>query len=490
MEINVQDCIGKGYGNGWYTNCRARYRVFAGARNTKKSVDILGYEIIFKILSDEIRNVLVIRQNDTDNGTSTFPNLIQLIDRLGLTRFFKFRSAPREIIYVPTGQEILFKGFNNPTSQTSLKPRKGVFTDVYFEEGSELKNFEDFRKVDGSIRIGVKDMERYGVGPEALQLTICMNPWNKSHWIYETFFQGRLEDDPAYLETHDFQDYYDPEFTLGFGKGLYLHKSTFRINEFRSPEYDENMALLKDKSPDIYKVEGLGCWGNSTESTYPEFTQELEIPSFKALEMRYAMYSIGIDFGISDGEGRPLRGENARVGSATTMQLCGVTSDYGKLVCIDEFFHSNEREFTKKTGPELQHDMVALIKEWKDEKYASHPDLMKGRILVYVDSADSGGFRQGLELEARKQGLINVTFLPSTKISIQSRVDFVRLLMAWGEFLVSKNCPNLIRELKNARHGQKGEVRADCDDHATNANEYAWAPFRERIRRWKTFKSH
>lgn len=490
MRISVRECIGSGYGNGWFTNCRARYRVFAGARNTKKSVDILGYEPIFKILSSEIRNVLIVRQNDTDNGNSTYPNLIQTVDRLGMSGFFSFRTNPREIVYRPTGQKIIFKGFNNPTSQTSIKAQHGAFTDVYFEEASELRSYDDFRKVDGSIRLGVEDMKRYGADESYMQLTICLNPWNKNHWIYDVFFKGRLEDDPEYLESHPYADYYDPDFSLGYGRGLYLHKSTFRINEFRSPDYDENMAVLRDRSPDIYKVEGLGCWGNSTESTYPEFGDSLIIHRQDALSMRYSAYSIGIDFGISNGAGRLISGKDAKLGSATTMQMVGLTSDFGKLVCVDEFFHSNEREFVKKTGPELQAEMVSTIKRWRDSKYLQHPDLMKGTICVYVDSADSGGFRQGLELEARRQGLMGVVFQPCTKISIISRVDFVRLLMCWGEFLVSEACPNLIREMRNARHSDKGDVREDTDDHATNANEYAWAPLREKLRRWKSFKVH
>ena len=107
-----------------------------------------------------------------------------------------------------------------------------------------------------------------------------------------------------------------------------------------------------------------------------------------------------------------------------------------------------------------------------------------------MDSADSGGFRQGLEVEARRQGLFGCVFMPSTKIPIQTRVDFSRLLMAYGDLKVSEACPNLIRELRNARRADDGRPRADFDDHATNAWEYGWAPFRSSIRRWKSFKEH
>ena len=114
---------------------------------------------------------------------------------------------------------------------------------------------------------------------------------------------------------------------------------------------------------------------------------------------------------------------------------------------------------------------------------------MKGTINVNVDSADLG-FRQSLELEARKRGIYNVVFNPASKISIQSRIDFSRQLMAYGNFKVCDQCKNLIRELKNSRKGEKGEPRKDTDDHAINAHEYGWAPFRHSIIRWKTFKEH
>ena len=64
--------MGKGYGNGGYTNCHDRYRICKGARETKKSVDILGYEVMIKIIENEIWNALIIRQNAVDNAQSTF----------------------------------------------------------------------------------------------------------------------------------------------------------------------------------------------------------------------------------------------------------------------------------------------------------------------------------------------------------------------------------------------------------------------------------
>jgi len=483
MQISVQECIGKGYNNGWFTNCDARYRIFEGGRATKKSVNIGGFEPIFKILCDKRRNIIMCRKDDTNNNTSTYPNICATIIHLGLQDYFQMRKSPQEIIYKPTGQKIIFKGCNNPTAITSTKFQTGELTDIYFEEASELDSYEDFRRIDGSVR------SRKG----GVQITLLMNGWDKKSWIYDVFWKGRLEDDFEYLETHDYADYYDPEFTLGQdSKGLYLHKSTFRINEFRSAYKDESMAILREKALSIYKVEGLGMWGNNSNATYPYWNESLIIPHYKMLIEPLSCYTIGIDIGMGNGEGKVLKNNTEhpdRYRSAMTMQLVGISADYKKIKCIDEFFYSNENQVVKKGSPEVAEDMINKIKEWID-RYAADPVLMKGTILCYVDSADSGGFRTLLQAKAMELGVMNIRFIASTKNRIQTRVDFVNLLMAFGEFEISDLCKHLTREISNARQAEDGRCREDTDDHAINANEYAWIPLLPKIKRFKDFKEH
>ena len=344
----------------------------------------------------------------------------------------------------------------------------------------ELTDYDKWRKIDGSVR---------GKLPDGLfhQITFCFNAWNKNHWLYEKFFKDRLEDDLDYLMNHDYQDYKDLKYIGDYGIGLYLHISTYKINEFRDKEiYDVAMEELRRVAPEIFKVEALGMWGNATASTYPEFTDDLVKPRFEINNMQYCCYAIGIDTGLSNGEGKIKQGKDVRIRSATTMQMVGITSDCSRVCCIDEFFYSNEKEMVKKTDPQLMHDIIDTLIMWKN-RYVNHRVLMKGTILVYVDCADIG-FRQGLELLAREKGLFNVMFQGSTKIKIQNRVDFIRLIMAFGEFLVSEACVNLIREMKTSRKGEKGEVREDIDDHCLNANEYAWQPIISKVKRWGTFK--
>ena len=270
-RLSIYKCTGTGYERGWWTNCHCRYRVYKGARNTKKSYDIIGYEPIDKILSDSRRNVLIIRQTFNSHKLSTFSTLCQIIDmpdrerpEISLSRYFKINSHEMTITYKPTGQMIIFKGLDDPQKIQSIRVPKGYLTDVYVEEAFEIQDAEQFRKIDGSIR---------GKLPDGLfhQITFCLNGWDVGHWIYEKFFKGRFEDDMTYLASHAYQDYLDEEYLGDYGIGLYLHTSTYKINEFRDTDiYDLVMQNLKDNAPEIYKVEGLGMWGNTMETVYPE----------------------------------------------------------------------------------------------------------------------------------------------------------------------------------------------------------------------------
>lgn len=488
----MRKLIGKGYSRGWFSVFKGRYRVYAGARNTKKSYVIIGLEVLIKIIKNPLRNVLILRQVGANNRYSTFTTICMLIHcpdprhpEISLDRYFKINNTGMTITYKPTGQQIIFAGmYPDPTRITSMRMERGYLTDVYVEEAYELKSWDDWRRVDGTIR---------GKLPAGLfhQITFVLNPWNKNHWIYEHFFKGRLEDNLEELMEKDYIDFRDENLVIDYGKGLYLHKSTYKVNEFRDTElYDLAMEELRRVAPEIYKVEALGMWGNSTASTYPEMNDSLIVPIQAIMKESFACYSIGIDTGLSNGDGRIKKNEEGvkKLRSATTMQLVGISSDYERMYCIDEFFHSNEGQLVEKTEPELQEEIIKTLLEWQ-KKYKTHPDLMGGVTVCYVDNADKG-YRQGLEVEARRQGLRNVLFVASSKnVHIIDRVMFIRRIMAYGEYIICSQCQNLIRELKNARQGENGEVREDFDDHAINANEYGWIPLKDRIRRWKDFKS-
>ena len=211
-KIDVNELVLPDFQPMWFSNTEnIRYRVFKGGRETGKSYNFIGLEPVFKILDDPRRNIMMIRQNEKDNGQSTFVQIKNAIYKLGLDKYFRFMTCPYKIIRKSTRQVILFGGMNDVQNITSTTVETGYWTDIYFEEASQLKSFEDFLIVDGSLRI---PSEAEGLW---CQITLCMNAWDVGHWTYETFFKGYLEDDIPYLERNRYQMKIIPDFNLGLG---------------------------------------------------------------------------------------------------------------------------------------------------------------------------------------------------------------------------------------------------------------------------------
>lgn len=499
---DVQKIFGRGYNNILFWNFKGRYRFAVGSRSSKKSVNLLGYEVIFKIISDDRRNVIMCRQNDVDNRTSNFPLLLGCIEDLGLTDKFKTTTQPLEITYKPTGQKILFKGLNNPTSLQGLKFAHGYLTDVYIDEASECENYSDFLQLDGSLRVSKEVAKTLPI-----QITIVMNPWSPEHWIYTEFFKGRLEPTEEYMETHMWDDYCDPDFVGPFGKGLFLHQSNYKINEFRDETWDLAAAEMKRRSPELYKPNFLGLFGATTGLCYPEFKENCLCSAEDIMSRNDILYfAIGIDTGLSNGEGKKVtikKGEDPgkKVRAATTMILSGITKDLNDVFVVDEYFHSNNAGDNATntdnrddlTYPQLLRQIMSVLVDWV-KKYSNLPKgnlLMKGTVNCFVDNADQGTI-DNLTTMARDFGLYNFKFLPCTKKPIQTRVDFERMLMAYSCFHVNKDwCKNCVREYKVARKGDKGEARAPGNDHCLDSISYSLAPYYTSIKLWKTkFKEH
>lgn len=487
-EISFYRLTGTGYERGWWTNFKGRYRCYKGSRNSKKSYVMLGLEALQKIISDPNRNIIFLRKTNRSNKNSTFATLKKLIRQpdpnnklISFARFFDFNKTDMTITYKPTGQVILFLGFDNADKLTSLRAEFGYFTDLYVEEAFEIKDEEEFDKLDGTLR---------GKLPEGcfFQITFALNGWDDGHWLKKRFFDGRLEDDREYLMNHAYMDYRDMEYEGNYGQGLYLHISTYKINEFRdTTSYDRAMEHLRLNAPQLYDVVALGMWGVSSGKTYPEFNDTLIVSPNYATSLDYCMFTIGIDTGLSNGEGK-IKNNNGdeRYKSAMTMHLQALTSDNSKIVALREYFHSNQGLAIPKTEQQVMDEMVSAIIEWYN-LYRHHPVLMKGTILIYVDAADIG-FRQGIEMKLRERGMYNCVVQGSTKFPIHQRIMFDRTIQSFGEHLVSTDCPNLIREYKNSRKGENGRPREDFDDHCLNSHEYGWAPFTPRIKKWRETK--
>lgn len=127
--VRLPNIVGKGYKDFW--NFRGRYRVVKGGRASKKSCTEAIW-LIYNIMKYPLSNAVVVRRYFNTHRDSTFAQLKWAINRLGVPHLWKTTINPLEIIYIPTGQKIMFRGFDNPESITSITVEHGYLCWAWF----------------------------------------------------------------------------------------------------------------------------------------------------------------------------------------------------------------------------------------------------------------------------------------------------------------------------------------------------------------------
>lgn len=179
------------------------YKLYGGRGSTKSS--FISLEVILGMMKDPEANAAVFRRYGNTLRGSVYEQLLWAIDALGVTNLWKKNVAPLQLIYVPTGQRILFRGNDDPNKTKSMKLRKGYFKYIWYEERSELQSDEDERKINQSLmRGGSKYVVFYSWNPpksldawvnqDALSVredTLCHHSTYLTvprHWLEEQFF--------------------------------------------------------------------------------------------------------------------------------------------------------------------------------------------------------------------------------------------------------------------------------------------------------------
>ncbi|ANU78867.1 terminase large subunit [Weissella phage WCP30] len=246
-------------------NSKARYIALKGSRGSGKST-AGGYKVIHDIMKYPWLNWLVIRQYQTTQKDSTFSNLKQIINSLGLESLFKFTVSPLEITYLPNGTKIYFKGADDPLKLTSINPAVGKIARVWWEEAYELKSDDDFDKVDKSIR---------GILPEGgfYQHLLTFNPWSDRHWLKREFFDEETRKSNVLSFT-----------------------TTYKNNAFLDDDFIQMMEEMKVKNPDRARVVVYGDWGIAEGLV---FDGRFDLEEFNPDEIQGRLI-MGLDFGFTN----------------------------------------------------------------------------------------------------------------------------------------------------------------------------------------------
>jgi len=264
-NISLRQVVGGGYAEFWRS--KNTYRVCKGSRASKKS-KTTALNFITRLVEYPESNLLVVRKTFRSLKDSCFTELKWAINRLGLSGWFNVKESPLEIIYIPTGQKILFRGLDDPLKVASITVEVGALCWMWIEEAYEISNESDFDTICESIR---------GEMPAGLfrQITLTFNPWNERHWLKKRFY-----DNPFSLED------------------VLAITTDYRCNEWLSEDDLRVFEVMKTQNPRRYAVAGLGGWGVVEGLIYEKWREEAFDPD--AIRKRPGIKSVfGLDFGYT-----------------------------------------------------------------------------------------------------------------------------------------------------------------------------------------------
>lgn len=262
--MNLPELVGKGYRDFW--NFKGRYRVCKGSRASKKSKTTALF-FIYSMMKYPGANLLVIRKVYRTLKDSYFTDLKWAINTLQVNDYWSVKESPLEMVYIPTGQKILFRGLDDPLKVTSITVETGNLCWAWIEEAYEINKEQDFNMLDESIRGTVEE-------PLYKQITLTFNPWNERHWLKKRFFD--VEDENIMAKT-----------------------TNYMCNEWLDDSDKKLFEDMKKNNPRRYQVAGLGNWG-IVEGLVYENWEEKEFDVNEISKRKGVKSAFGLDFGYTN----------------------------------------------------------------------------------------------------------------------------------------------------------------------------------------------
>ena len=139
--VNVLDHIAEVY-HPLHEDIRAgahQYYNLPGGRGSCKS-SFVSLEIVSQIMADTtgLSNAIVFRRIAGTMRESVYSQISWAISELGVSHLWRGMVSPMQWEYRPTGAQIIFRGLDDAAKLKSIKPRRGSFRLVWFEEFAEL----------------------------------------------------------------------------------------------------------------------------------------------------------------------------------------------------------------------------------------------------------------------------------------------------------------------------------------------------------------
>jgi len=247
-----------------YVNDTTRIQIFFGGSSSGKSV-FLAQRAINDLINGG-RNYLIARNTGRTNKGSTFNELRQVITEWDLDQLFKINKSDLTIT-CRNGYQAVFCGLDDVEKIKSMRPAKGVFTDIWLEEATE-SHYDDYKKLTKRLR-GLAGLHK--------RITLSFNPIFRTHWICREFFGGFGNSDNQYRD-----------------EGLSILRTTHKDNRFLDPE--DRKALEDETNEYYYNVYTLGEWGVLGSVIFTNWTTA----DLSGYRDAFGTYDIGLDYGYTN----------------------------------------------------------------------------------------------------------------------------------------------------------------------------------------------
>ncbi|MGE4214857.1 MAG: PBSX family phage terminase large subunit [Anaerotignaceae bacterium] len=192
-----------------------------GGRGSTKS-SFISLEIILGIMNDEKANCVAMRKVGVNLKDSVFEQLRWAISALGAEKHWKATVSPLQLLYLPTGTKIIFRGADNPKKIKSTKFSQGYCKYIWYEEVDEFKGMEEIRTINQSLMRGGEGFcVFYSYNP----------PKSQRNWVNEEILkirEDRLVHHSTYLTVP--QNWLGEQFFIEanhlkrVNEGAYLHE--------------------------------------------------------------------------------------------------------------------------------------------------------------------------------------------------------------------------------------------------------------------------
>lgn len=207
-----------------YLDDTSRFLVLFGGSGSGKSV-FAAQKIALRLISEKPHKFLILRKVGTDLKLSVIEEIKDAINNLGRWELCDYNKQDKILTYLPNGNQIIFRGLDEPERVKSIKDISGM----WLEEATEFSE-EDFDQLNLRIR---------GERKNYIQYILTFNPIDEDHWLRQ-----RIK--------------HDSDFTT--------LKTTHKNNFFLSHEDREQVEKLKERNPTFYDIYCLGEWGKVDKS--------------------------------------------------------------------------------------------------------------------------------------------------------------------------------------------------------------------------------